>query len=1001
MKKLLLLLALVGMVAYGCTDSPTDDDNNPPTEQPGQGGPSGDEDLTFTNNTNTAPTISHEGGTAKISFTAALSWSVSVYADWLSVSEDEGEAGNGSFVITAEANTTAKERKGVVAIKLSNNKSYEITVKQSFNADSDDIEFINNTNTAPHMEFGGGTVQIAFLAKTDWTVTCYADWLSTSKSSGSAGENSFFITAASNPKEEERSGVVAIKSKNNKSYEIKVTQDPNAGIMQLTVAANEVLYTTVFDTQIKLYNESGFGGNLISHSYDVEKGYGSIRFDNYVTSIPSKAFKDCTTLESIYLPEGVTYIAPDAFEGCTNLKYIISPNSTNYSMFIYNGELMAIAPGLTDVTIPKEVTGIRSAVFQNSKVENLTLYANTSIEDNAFKNNYTLKTVTIIDSDKGSSRIGSNAFYQCSQLTDVSIGKGLVSIGENAFYGCGNLQSIKIPGTLTSIGKDAFEYCYSLRRVDISDLSAWCKLEFPNPEANPLNRGSDLYLKGKKVTELTIPSDITEIHSYTFCNCYSLTSVTIPDGVTKIGEGAFSGCSRLTSFTIPNSVTEIKSYAFQSCTGELIIDNKALVEKDYTSSNYPLNSWLNYSQFTKLTFGENVTKIGSYAFRKFSSLTSVTIPDGVTSIERNAFTECTGLKSVYIPNSVTKIGFYAFSGCSSLTSITIPNSVTEIKTYVFQDSTGELIIDNKALVEKDYASNDYPMNSNTSTWLSGSKFTKLTIGDSITKIGSYAFCNFSTLTSVTIGNNVSEIGSFAFDSCRNLTSVYITDLSAWCKIDFDSYNANPLCYAKKIHLNGTEITELTIPSDITTIMNYTFYNCSSLTSVTIPDSVTSIGSNAFIACGNLSNVTIGNSVETIGYKAFNSCGNLSNVTIGNSVETIENSAFSDCKNLKEISLPNSLKSICRYAFGDCGLTTITIPENVTTIEFDAFRFCKLEQVYCKPTTPPTAVADGNGNWRAFNTSGNINAPIYVPEASLSSYRWADYWEDLNIFGYDF
>ena len=999
MKKLLLLFALVGMVAVGCTANSTDDDQNPQTEQPG---PSGDEDLSFTNNTNTAPTISHEGGTAKISFTASLSWSVSVYADWLSVSQDEGEAGNGSFVITAEPNTTAKERKGVVAIKLSNNKSYEITVKQSFNADSDDIEFINNTNTAPHMEFGGGTVQIAFLAKTDWTVTCYADWLSTSKSSGAAGENSFFITAASNPKEEERSGVVAIKSKNNKSYEIKVTQDPNAGIMQLTVAANEVLYTTVFDTQIKLYNESGFGGNLISHSYDVEKGYGSIRFDNYVTSIPSKAFKDCTTLESIYLPEGVTYIAPDAFEGCTNLKYIISPNSTNYSMFIYNGELMAIAPGLTDVTIPKEVTGIRAAVFQYSKVENLTLYANTSIEANAFKNNRTLKTVTIIDSEKGYSTIGSNAFYQCSQLTDVSIGKGLVSIGENAFYGCGNLQSIKIPDTLTSIGEEAFEYCYSLRIVDISDLSAWCKIEFSNPDANPLNNGSDLYLNGKKVTELTIPSDITEIHDYTFYNCLSLTSVTIPYGVTSIGKGAFSDCSRLTSITIPNSVTEIKSYAFQSCTGELIIDNKALVEKDYDYKDYPSNSWLNYSQFTKLTFGENVTKIGSYAFYKFSSLTSVTIPDGVTSIERNAFTECTGLKSVYIPNSVTKIGYYAFSGCSSLTSITIPNSVTEIKTYVFQDSTGELIIDNKALVEKDYTSNDYPMNSNSGTWLSGSKFTKLTIGDSITKIGSYAFCDFTTLTSVTIGKNVSEIGFSAFDSCSNLTSVYITDLSAWCKIDFDRYNANPLGYAKKIHLNGKEITELTIPSDITTIKDYAFYNCSSLTSVTIPDSVTSIGSNAFSACGNLSNVTIGNSVETIGYKAFSSCGNLSNVTIGNSVETIENSAFSGCKNLKEISLPNSLKSICRYAFSDCGLTTITIPENVTTIEFDAFRFCKLEQVYCKPTTPPTAVADGNGNWRAFNTSGgDINAPIYVPKASLSSYERADYWEDLPIFGYDF
>ena len=525
MKKLLLLLALVGMVAVGCTDNSTDDDQNPPTEQPG---PSGDEDLSFTNNTNTAPTISHEGGTAKISFTASLSWSVSVYADWLSVSQDEGEAGNGSFVITAEPNTTAKERKGVVAIKLSNNKSYEITVKQSFNADSDDIEFINNTNTAPHMEFGGGTVQIAFLAKTDWTVTCYADWLSTSKSSGAAGENSFFITAASNPKEEERSGVVAIKSKNNKSYEIKVTQDPNAGIMQLTVAANEVLYTTVFDTQIQLYNQNGFGGNLISHSYDTEKGYGSIRFDNYVTSIPSKAFKDCTTLESIYLPEGVTYIAPDAFEGCTNLKYIISPNSTNYSMFIYNGELMAIAPGLTDVTIPKEVTGIRGAVFQNSKVENLTLYAGTTIDAYAFQNNETLRTLTIIDLERGNGAIGTSAFEQCSKLTNVSIGKGVTAIGGYAFSGCSSLTSVTIPSSVTSIGGYAFSVCSSL-------------------------------------TSVTIPSGVTSIGERAFSGCSSLTSVTIPSSVTSIGNSAFSGCSSLTSVTIPSSVTSIGLSAFYGC----------------------------------------------------------------------------------------------------------------------------------------------------------------------------------------------------------------------------------------------------------------------------------------------------------------------------------------------------------------------------------------------------------------------------------------------------
>ena len=736
MKKFLLLLAVMGMVAVGCTENPFNEGGDD-TEQSG-GGSTGDEDLSFSNNTTTSPTIGHEGGTATISFTAAYDWSARSYSDWLEVSPDSGEAGKGSFVITAAANDGDNSRKGYVSIRLANDKSYEIVVTQSANAGGSDIEFINNTNTAPRMEFGGGTVQIAFIAKTDWTVTCYADWLSTSKSSGSKGENSFFITAASNPKEEERSGVVAIKSKNNKSYEIKVTQDPNAGIMQLTVAANEVLYTTVFDTQIKLYNESGFGGNLISHSYDVEKGYGSIRFDNYVTSIPSKAFKDCTTLESIYLPEGVTYIAPDAFEGCTNLKYIISPNSTNYSMFIYNGELMAIAPGLTDVTIPKEVKGIRGAVFQNSKVENLTLYAGTTIDAYAFQNNETLRTLTIIDLKHGKGNIGNCAFEQCSKLTNVSIGEGVTSIGYYAFYNCSSLTSLTLGDGVTDIGYEAFY------------------------------------------------------------NCSSLTSVTIPSSVTSIGGYAFSGCSSLTSVTIPNSVISIGGYAFYGC----------------------------------------------------SSLTSVTIPSSVTSIEDKTFSGCSSLTNVSIGEGVTSIGNSAFYGCSSLTSINIPRSVTSIGNRAFYGCQGELIIDSKTFFEKDYKSSNYPMSSE-SSWLSGSKFTKLTIGDSITKIGSYTFYKYTSLTSVTTPDSVTSIGYNAFGQCTLLKDTYviIANLATYAKSN-DIYNISG---NKHLLVNGVEITELVVPDSVTSIGDYAFHGCGNLTSVTIPDSVTAIGSYAFY-CSSLTSV---------------------------------------------------------------------------------------------------------------------------------------------------
>ena len=119
---------------------------------------------------------------------------------------------------------------------------------------------------------------------------------------------------------------------------------------------------------------------------------------------------------------------------------------------------------------------------------------------------------------------------------------------------------------------------------------------------------------------------------------------------------------------------------------------------------------------------------------------------------------------------------------------------------------------------------------------------------SVTSIGERAFYECSGLTSITIPNSVTSIGQYAFESCSGLTAVHITDLSAWCKIEFGYYNSNPTRYAHHLYLNGEEITNLVIPDDITSIGNYAFYGCSGLTSVTIPNSVTSIGNWAFGKC---------------------------------------------------------------------------------------------------------------------------------------------------------
>ena len=142
------------------------------------------------------------------------------------------------------------------------------------------------------------------------------------------------------------------------------------------------------------------------------------------------------------------------------------------------------------------------------------------------------------------------------------------------------------------------------------------------------------------------------------------------------------------------------------------------------------------------------------------------------------------------------------------------------------------------------------------------------ISHSVTSIGKYAFEDCSGLTSVTIPNSVKSIGGNAFYACSALTSVHISDIAAWCNIDFKGNASNPLYYAHHLYLDGEEVKDLVIPNSVTSIKRSAFAGCSGLTSVTIPNSVTSIGSSAFSGCSGLTSVTIPNSVTSIGGYAF-------------------------------------------------------------------------------------------------------------------------------------
>ena len=512
---------------------------------------------------------------------------------------------------------------------------------------------------------------------------------------------------------------------------------------------------------------------------------------------------------------------------------------------------------------------------------------------------------------------------------------------------------------LTSIGDYAFQYCSSL-------------------------------------TSVTIPSSVTSIGEYGFEECERLTSITL-NSVSSIGEAAFVCCTALTSVTIPSSVTSIGRFAFEGCVNlsSIVVheDNPIYDSRDNCNAIIETTSNTLIVGCKTTIIPNTLTIIGENAFTYCEGLTSITIPNSVTDIGYGAFYECINLSSIVIGNSVTNIGEDAFNGCKGLTSIIIPSSVTSIGNGAFQGCINLSSI----VVDEDNPVYDSRNNCNAIIRLRDNRLVvgcKTTIiPNSVSIIGSGAFEGCSALTSITIPNSVTSIGGYAFYGCSGLTSI-------------------------------------TIPNSITSIGGHAFYGCSGLTSVTV-DIVTPLAVNAD-CFSNYKNATLnvpygsGDAYhDANNWKEFNNIAELApspaivfadnhvkalcvanwdtnsdgelseseaasatdigilfkgnnEITSFNELKyftclkKIEKDAFRECSSLTSITIPNSVTSIGSSAFSGCnGLTSITIPNSVTSIGGDVFGGCS--------SLISIVVAQYNSR---FDSRNNCNAIIYTATNTL-------------------
>ena len=733
-----------------------------------------------------------------------------------------------------------------------------------------------------------------------------------------------------------------------------------------------------------------------------------------LVSIGDNAFAYCSAIYEISLPAALKSIGNSAFEGCTHLTGVNCPEALTS---IGNGAF-AECTALESVTLPEALTAIGESTFAGC-----THLTSVSLPDNI-------------------ASIGESAFAGCTRLGEINFPENLSTIGAKAFQNCSPLKTLEFGSKITKIGELAFNNCDKVTKITINALTP---PEIGNPSSSttaslpysyynyevwiladayddykaheywstyylkfkPIKHNGLAYRLDSKSHKATVVADYD---AYNWESNYTgdivIPEYIYPDGetayaVTAIGEGAFA-YAKVTGVTFQGHLESVGQQAFQY---------SHITKIDFSNVNpdgLGRDICGNCPYLQSVILPEGLTRVPTFMFLQCPNLRHITLPESVTEVGDGAFME-SGLESVVIPPRCRNIDSDCFSGCLELAAVHLPTGLRtigysafsanyELKTIEWYDTEEyEDETDNQiANAPRHAAASDPGSLTYHLTYIGEQAFanTGLTyfyVPRTVEEIGFYSFYN-SPIARLDVGaTTIPTLDTQAFaEEQYNTTLIFVPDgmvadykaNEAWGQFKcypsandtqmyaFADEEETQVYYAGET--SGSAEGNYTVPDVVTdgentydvVAISASALKGTAVTSVELPASVVCYGNSAFEGCESLESVSYRKPEATpviakvtksqirkapkaatasidasLGKNAFYGCTSLTSVELPENITSIPDGAFRECSSLTAVEIPETVTEIGRSAFEGSAIQSVEIPASIYSIGSRAFKDC--------------------------------------------------------------